>query len=100
MPKRFIVSDEEADDVKEWLKLSPEAKEAGMKFAKMMGKAENEASFYQLLAMTNELSKMVAFRSHLSWFGATVLRISVFASALMGIAGFIGGMLYLFGKKS
>lgn len=90
------LTDEDAHAFREWQRLSPEAKDAGLKIAKLLGNEEKRVSFYKLLEMQSELSKMVAAKGHFTWFGGLIFRISALAAALLGIATFI---LVMTGKK-
>lgn len=92
---RINLSDEDADHVRRWQKLTDDQKEALNKVAKLLGDEPNRKSFYYLLENQIRISEVLAIYAHVSWAGRMFIKAGVIASVLLGVLGvykaFYGG---------
>lgn len=93
--QRINLSDEDADHIKDWQRLSTEEKEALNKLAKLLGDSNKRRSLYTLLEAQVQISDLLATYNHIGWFGRMFLKAGVVAGVLISVATFI--KLY-FGK--
>lgn len=94
--QRIIVSDQDADHIRTWQRLSDDEKEAITKMAKLFGDEKKRKSLYTLLEAQLEISNALATLGHLGWFGRMFLKAGVIAGVMISIATFI--KLYFGGK--
>lgn len=90
------MSDEQAQQFRDWMRLPPEAKDAGLRIAQMMASEDKRLSFYKLLEAQKEISDLLLFKGRITWLGSLVFRIAAFATAILTLVTFY---LVLTGKK-
>lgn len=86
--QRIILSDEDAEHIKDWQRLTSEEKEALNKVAKLLGNEEKRKSFYTLLEAQSKISELLAVSNHLSWVGRMFLKAGAIAAVLISLASF------------
>lgn len=86
--QRITLSDEDADHIKDWQRLSGDEKEALNKLAKYLGDPEKRKSFYSLMEAQVKVSEALATWGHVGWAGRMFLKAGVIAGVLISIATF------------
>lgn len=94
--EKINLSDEDAQAFREWQRLSPEAKYAGIAIARVLSTEDKRISFYKLLEMHKELSDLLLLKGRITWLGSLVFRIAAFATAILTL---VGVYLIVTGKK-
>lgn len=93
--QRITLSDEDAEHIRDWQRLSGDEKDALNKLAKALGEEAKRKSLYELLAAQNEIANIIAIKAHLSWFMGMVFKAGTFATVALALAGvyklFFGG---------
>ncbi len=93
-PRRFEVfsmtkielSEEDADHIKRWQKLSDDEKDAINKIAKIFGSDDKRKSLYTLIEAQSKISDILAVHGHLSWAGRMFLKAGAIAGVLIALA--------------
>ncbi|AGC35728.1 hypothetical protein ACP46_gp43 [Rhizobium phage RHEph06] len=93
--QRITLSDEDAEHIRDWQRLSSDEKEAINKLAKALGDEAKRKSLYDLLAAQSEIANMIAIKAHLSWFMGMLFKAGTLATVALALAGvyklFFGG---------
>lgn len=94
---RINLSEEDAEHIKDWQRLSSDEKEALNKLAKALGEESKRRSLYDLLAAQNEIANIIAIKAHLSWVAGLIFKAGALGTVILALAGvykiFFGGKL-------
>ncbi len=77
------LTDEDAAHIREWQRLSPDAKEGLNKLAKLLGDEGKRKSLYQLIETHSEIASLVAIHAHLSFMGRIILMVGGLSAAIV-----------------
>lgn len=84
MPK-IILSDEDAEHIKDWQRLSYDEKEAITKIAKLLGNEDRRKSFYTLLENQIKISELLTTAQHIGWAGRMFMKAGAVAGVLLAV---------------
>lgn len=84
--QRIDLSDEDADHIKAWQRLSTDEKEALNKLARLLGDEGKRKSFYTLLEAQTNISDLLATANHIGWLGRMFLKAGTVAGVLLAVA--------------
>lgn len=93
---RIDLTDEDAEHIRDWQRLSSDEKETLTRMAKYLAKEERRRSFYELIEKQVEITNLLIAVSHFGWFGRMFLRAGLIATVFISIATFI--KMYFGGK--
>lgn len=83
---KIDLSEEDADHIKDWQRLSTDEKEALNKLAKLLGNEEKRKSLYTLIEAQSKISDILAAHGHLNWVGRMFLKAGAIAGVFIALA--------------
>ena len=83
--RRISVSEEDAEHIRNWQKLSPDAKEALNRIAEFLEDKNKRRSFYELVEAQVKISNLLTTFSHLGFIGQLIVKAGLIASIILSI---------------
>lgn len=84
---KIDLSEEDANHIKDWQRLSGEEKAALNKLAKFLGDEDTRKSLYSLIEAHSKISDILVAHGHLSWAGRMFFKAGAIATVIIGMAG-------------
>lgn len=84
--QRIVLSDKDAEHIRDWQRLSDEEREAMNKVAKILGNEDKRKSFYALLEAQVEISNLLAVANHFNWASRMILKAGAIAAVVLTAA--------------
>ena len=97
--RKVNLSDEDYEHIRMWQKLPSNEKATINELAHKFADNDNKTSLYELIKLQTKITDLLTVVGHVSAFGRFVLKLSVYAGALMTLGAAILATIKIYGWK-